>query len=145
MLRCSERCCKGKFPRLAEIQFAGESNVAVYSMIELIIHLKVAVQVRPPIALPHVTTRHSGKGDCSRHREPHSLLAGHKNAPSIGGRNIASVAISTYLKMRGTERVHFQCPEKRVVRAGQPRALQETGQMRICDHIFADGVAPIQC
>ena len=98
------------------------------------------MQVRPTIALSHVTTGGSGKRDRGGHREPHPLLRGHEYPPAVRSGDVARVAVSTYLEMRGTEREKLQGSEKLLVRAGQPRTLQNARQMRIGDHFFADRI-----
>src|SRR5271170_3010765 len=140
MFRSSERSCQRKLPGLAEIQFAGERNIAIRGMLEVIIHLEILMQVRPTIALSHITTGGSGKRDRGGHREPHPLLRGHQDPPAVGSGYIACVAVSTYLEMRGTEREQLQGSEKLLVLASQPRALKNAGQMRICDYFLADRI-----
>jgi hypothetical protein len=123
VFRSSERRCERKFLGLTQIQFAGQSDIAVRGMIEFIIHLEILMQVRPAIALSYVTTGGSGKRDRGGHREPHALLAGHEDPPSVRNGDVACVAVSTYLDVWGTERGQLQRGEKLFVRAGQPRAL----------------------
>src|ERR1700678_4435347 len=144
MFRSSDRRGIRKFAGLTEIQFTGESNIAVRGMIEFIIHFEILMQVRPTIALSHVTTGGSRKRDRGGHRQPHALLAGHEYTPAARGGDVARVAVSTYLEVRGTEREQLQGGEQLLVWAGQPRALKYAGQVRICNHFFADRITPIR-
>ncbi len=99
------------------------------------------MQVRPTIALPHITTGRSAKGDAGQHRQPHALLPGHQYSQTVQRSHIAIVPASAHLEMRRAEREYSQSLEKLLVRTIQMCVLQQARQIRVCDHFFGDRIA----
>src|SRR5271154_4363737 len=100
MFGVPERRRQCKFAGLTEIQFTGESYVAIGGMIEFIIHLKILMQIRPAIARPYKTAGHAEKRHRGGHGEPHSLLARHQHPLTVRRGDVARVSESAYLQMR---------------------------------------------
>src|SRR5579872_1581155 len=110
-------------------------------MIKLPVHLKIDGKVRPAVTFPDVTTRNTGKRNRGPQRQPRSLSLGNQNRVARHARHIAAVAPASYLKMRSAQGVKPQFGEERLV-AGEPSVLKNTGQVRIGDDLFDNGIMP---
>ena len=76
---------------VTQVQLPGERYVAVSSVVELPIHLKVASEIRPTVAATDIAAGNTSKGHCSGQRQPCSFFLCHKNRAAIQFGNIAVV------------------------------------------------------
>src|SRR5579872_1621446 len=93
---------------ILQVQLSRQCNVAVSSVIERPVHLKIVSEISPSVTSAHVAARCSGKVDRAAEGQPYAFFLRHKDFPAFDVDHVTVVTPSTHLKMRCTECIEMQ-------------------------------------
>ena len=141
VLAIAERQPQSEFARAGQFQLSGKCDVAVGCMIELPVHLEIAGQVGPAIALPNIAARNARERNRGCQCQPCSLTLGNKHRSTRHAYHRAVIAPASNLEMRCAQGVKPQAGEERFV-AGESGVLENTGQVRGGDDFLDNGILP---
>ena len=139
----AEREPHRELPAIAQVQLAGEGDISIRSPVELPVHPIIDGEVRPAVALTHVTAGQAREGEGRAQREPDTVLLGGQDFPARDFHHAGVVSPPPHPEVGGAQGVKPEFFQERFT-PREGRVHEEARQVRVGEDLLDDGIAPLR-